>query len=68
MSSDAQSTPGSEGASNVSAENLLDQVVSATRPQSTQEADRLFIPQNLQSEFVPKLGSPKKVCIGFIGS
>ena len=40
MSTDAQSSPGSSGESNASEVNLLDMVVTATRPQNTQEADR----------------------------
>jgi type VI secretion system protein ImpC len=40
MSTDAQASPGPGGESNASEVNLLDMVVTATRPQNTQEADR----------------------------
>ena len=40
MSTDAQASPGSAGESNASDVNLLDMVVTATRPQNTQEAER----------------------------
>ena len=40
MSTDAQASPGPGGESNASDVNLLDMVVTATRPQNTQEADR----------------------------